>query len=208
LRRCASICVWPQRLSAIELMCYPSCFSEVRRGACPKRNRLCLSRCTPTASGASWVSNCLMVIAMHMSGQSVALQLWPPSIISTNRLRCLGHVGHMEHGGLPHIALFSSLYGVKKRPSRGLPHILWEECVCADLRAIGISAEDWEAECHFQCAWRKRLWDFSHPGAAAAEFACLREKGCASSSTACRLPRPALLWYGSGNLDASTPLMF
>jgi hypothetical protein len=56
-RRCGApgICLWPQRLSAIELMCYPSCFLEVRRGACPKRNRLCLSGCTPAASGASWV---------------------------------------------------------------------------------------------------------------------------------------------------------
>jgi hypothetical protein len=30
---------------------------------------LVLERCTPTASGGSWVSNCLIVIAMHMSGQ-------------------------------------------------------------------------------------------------------------------------------------------
>jgi hypothetical protein len=35
--------------------------------------------------------------------------------------------------------------------------------------------------------------------AAAAEFGCLRNKGCASSSTACRLPRPALLWSESGD---------
>jgi hypothetical protein len=58
------------------------------------------------------------------------------TIISTNRLRWWGHVGRMGHGRLPHIALFSSLYGVKKRPSRGRPRIRWEECVCADLRAI------------------------------------------------------------------------
>jgi hypothetical protein len=70
-------------------------------------------------------------------------------------------VGRMEHGRLPHIALFSSLYGVKKRPSRGRPRLRWEECVCADLRAIGISVEDWEAECQFRFAWRKRLWEFS-----------------------------------------------
>jgi hypothetical protein len=61
--------------------------------------------------------------------------------------------------------------------------------------------------------------------AAAAKFVCLREMGCANSSTACRLSCPARLWYGSGeqppllgatpqphqavaNLDASTPLMF
>jgi hypothetical protein len=65
------------------------------------------------------------------------------TIISTNRLRWLGHVGRMEHGRLPHIALFSSLYGVKKLPSRGRPRIRWEECVCADyLRTTGISVED------------------------------------------------------------------
>jgi hypothetical protein len=33
------------------------------------------------------------------------------TIISTNRLRCLGHVGRMGHGRLPHIALFSTLRG-------------------------------------------------------------------------------------------------
>ena len=33
------------------------------------------------------------------------------AIITTNRLRWLGHVGRMEAGRLPHIALFSSLYG-------------------------------------------------------------------------------------------------
>jgi hypothetical protein len=71
----------------------------------------------------------------------------------------------MEHGRLPHIALFSSFYGMKKRPSRGRPRLKWEECVCADLRAIGIFVEDWDAECQFRCAWRKRLWEFSHPGA-------------------------------------------
>jgi hypothetical protein len=34
--------------------------------------------------------------------------------------------------------------------------------------------------------------------AAAASVVCLREKGFASSSTACRLSRPALVWYRSG----------
>jgi hypothetical protein len=79
------------------------------------------------------------------------------TIISTNRLRWLGHVGRMEHGKLPHIALFTSFYGVKKRPSRGRHRFMWEECVCADLRTIGTSVEDWEAECQFRCAWRKTL---------------------------------------------------
>ena len=74
-------------------------------------------------------------------------------------------MGRMEHGRLPHVALFSSLHGVNKRPSRGRPRIRWEECVCADLRAIGIPVEDWVDECQLRCAWRKRLWEFSHPGA-------------------------------------------
>jgi hypothetical protein len=50
-----------------------------------------------------------------------------------------------------------TVWWVKKWPSRGRPRI---RCVCADLRAMGISVEDWEAECQFRCAWRKRFWEF------------------------------------------------
>jgi hypothetical protein len=150
------------------------------------------------------------------------------TIISTNRLRWLGHVGRMGHGRLPHIALFSSLYGVKKRPSRGRPRLRWEECVCADLRTIGISVEDWEAECQFRCAWRKRLWEFSHPGAEQQQQHNLRVSGRRGLQAAAQHadyhalpfsgmdqgnslpyweppPNPTRLWL---NLDASTPPMF
>jgi hypothetical protein len=85
-----------------------------------------------------------------------------------NRLRWLGHVGRMEHGRLPHTVLFSSLYGVKMRLfSRGSPCIRWEECVCADLRAIGIYVENSEAECHtFGVLGERGSGSFlTHPGA-------------------------------------------
>jgi hypothetical protein len=105
----------------------------------------------------------------------------------------------------------------------------WEECVCADLRSIGISVEDWEAECQFRCAWRKRLWEFSHPGAeqqqqqqnlrvsgrrglqAAAQHADYHALPFSGMDQGNSLPywepppNPTRLWL---NLDASTPPMF
>ena len=149
------------------------------------------------------------------------------TIISTNRLRWLGHVGRMEHGRLPHVALFSSLYGVKKRPSAGRPRTRWEDCVCADLRATGISEEDWADECQLRCAWRKKLWEFSHPGTEQQQQQRLRVSGRRGGQTAsqhadCHFlpfsdaglgdslpyweppPNPTRLWL---NPDASLPLM-
>ena len=58
--------------------------------------------------------------------------------ITANRLRWLGHVGRMEEGRLPHIALFSSLHGDMTRPV-GRPRHTWEKCVCADLKVLGQS---------------------------------------------------------------------
>ena len=82
--------------------------------------------------------------------------------ITANRLRCLGHVGRMEEGRLPHIALFSSLHGDMTRPV-GRPRHTWEKCVCADLKVLGQDEGSWEASCQIKSAWRKRLWDLTHP---------------------------------------------
>ena len=66
--------------------------------------------------------------------------------ITANRLRWLGHVGRMEEGRLPHIALFSSLHGDMTRPV-GRPRHTWEKCVCADLKVLGQDEGSWEASC-------------------------------------------------------------
>ena len=86
------------------------------------------------------------------------------AMITTNRLRWLGHVGRMEAGRLPHIALFSSLHGVSTRGRRGAPPLRWDKCVLNDLGVVGVSEEDWEGKCQLKCVWRKMLWEFSHPG--------------------------------------------
>jgi len=83
-------------------------------------------------------------------------------ITAAYRLRWLGHVGRMESGRLPHIALFSSLYGVGKRP-RGRPPTRWEDCVRSDLvERLGIQEGDWLDHCSIRSAWRGRLWGLSH----------------------------------------------
>lgn len=73
-------------------------------------------------------------------------------------------MGRMERGRLPHVALFSSLHKVFKRAKRGRPPIKWEGCVCADLKQLGISAEEWEDACQLRSAWRGRLRQLTHPG--------------------------------------------
>ena len=58
-------------------------------------------------------------------------------ITAANRLRWLGHVGRMEEGRVPHIALFCSLHGKMTRKV-GRPRNTWEKCVCADLKVLGV----------------------------------------------------------------------
>ena len=52
--------------------------------------------------------------------------------ITAARLRWFGHIMRMEHGRLPHIALFSTLWG-KSRP-RGRPPMRWTTLVSRDLQ--------------------------------------------------------------------------
>ena len=101
-------------------------------------------------------------------------------IITANRLRWLGHVGRMEPGRLPHIALFSSRclpHGVRTRAKAGRPRLRWEDCVLQDLAAVGVQEEDWEAECQLKCVWRRKLWEFSHPTGVAASKGAFRASG-------------------------------
>ena len=62
--------------------------------------------------------------------------------ITAHRLRWLGHVGRMEEGRLPHIAMFSSLHGDVRRKV-GRPRHTWEKCVCADLEVLGEDEVTW-----------------------------------------------------------------
>ena len=41
--------------------------------------------------------------------------------------------------------------------------LAWEKCVCADLKVLGQDEGSWEASCQIKSAWRKRLWDLTHP---------------------------------------------
>ena len=88
------------------------------------------------------------------------------AILRAYRLRWLGHVCRMDEGRLPRIALFSSLFGVKKRAKRGKPPTRWEDCVRADLQALGFEGQEWEDMCQLRSVWRKKLWPLTHPGAA------------------------------------------
>jgi hypothetical protein len=124
------------------------------------------------------------------------------SLITANRLRWLGHVGRMEHGRLPHIALFSSLYGVKKRAKRGRPPLRWEVCANADLKVIGIGDGEWEAACQIRCAWRKRLWELTHPGQAS--YQQLRPSGRRGKQDATQYADRYALPFS--DLDASSSL--
>ena len=45
----------------------------------------------------------------------------------------------------------------------GRPRNSWENCVCADLKVLGQDEGSWEASCQIKSAWRKRLWDLTHP---------------------------------------------
>ena len=35
--------------------------------------------------------------------------------------------------------------------------------MCADLEVLGEGEGSWEASCQIKSAWRKRLWDLTHP---------------------------------------------
>ena len=118
--------------------------------------------------------------------------------ITANRLRWLGHVGRMEEGRLPHIALFSSLHGDMTRPV-GRPRHTWEKCVCADLKVLGQDEGSWEASCQIKSAWRKRLWDLTHPWESQRLVRCRRRTKQAIDKHVERYVLPFSGWEDGGS---------
>ena len=118
--------------------------------------------------------------------------------ITANRLRWLGHVGRMEEGMLPHIALFSSLHGDMTRPV-GRPRHTWEKCVCADLKVLGQDEGSWEASCQIKSAWRKRLWDLTHPWESQRLVRCRRRTKQAIDKHVERYVMPFSGWEDGGS---------
>jgi hypothetical protein len=118
--------------------------------------------------------------------------------ITANRLRWLGHVGCLDKGRLPHVALFSSLYGEMKG-TVGRPRLTWEKCVSADLKVLGKDEGSWEAYCQIRCAWRKRLWDLTHPWGSPCSARCEGRKKQAIQKHAERHVVPFSGWDGGGS---------
>ena len=125
--------------------------------------------------------------------ESMGLQL-----LLTAAARRLGHVGRMEEGRLPHIALFSSLHGDMTRPV-GRPRHTWEKCVCADLKVLGQDEGSWEASCQIKSAWRKRLWDLTHPWESQRLVRCRRRTKQAIDKHVERYVMPFSGWEDGGS---------
>jgi endonuclease/exonuclease/phosphatase family metal-dependent hydrolase len=126
------------------------------------------------------------------------------SILSSYRLRWLGHVGRMEPGRLPHIALFSSLHGVTKRPV-GAPPKRWEKCVCDDLAGLHIPCDQWLDECSIRSAWRRKLWQMVNPQQA--QRSRVRVSGRPSVAEAQAEAHMVPFWDPGANED-DTPLPY
>ena len=71
-------------------------------------------------------------------------------ILIARRLQWLGHLARMDPSRLPKQLLFGEF--VKKRPSHGVKR-RWRDVVVADLRAVGISEEEW-----YQLAQERKAW--------------------------------------------------
>lgn len=89
--------------------------------------------------------------------------------LSAARLRWLGHVVRMDEGRIPHVALFSSLHGVTKRP-RGRPPVRWQDCVHNDLQQLGLphQMDGLRGYCLMRGAWRSMVYRVTHPDAVGA----------------------------------------
>lgn len=87
---------------------------------------------------------------VHIRAQSLAAIL-----TAYCRLRWSSHVGRIEQGRLPQIALYSSLHHVFKLAKRGRP--LGGRTVCFARKQLGSSAKEWEDACQLRSAWRGRL---------------------------------------------------
>ena len=84
--------------------------------------------------------------------------------ITAARLRWFGHILRMEHGRIPHIALFSTLWG-KSRP-RGRPPMRWTTLVSRDLQQQQMPTNMHELlpHCEMRACWRSMVYKITHPG--------------------------------------------
>ncbi len=85
--------------------------------------------------------------------------------ITANRLRWFGHMLRMEHGRVPHIALFSSVWQ-KSRPV-GRPPTRWTSLVLKDLKQqqLPTSMHDLLPYCELRAYWRSMVYIITHPDA-------------------------------------------
>lgn len=95
------------------------------------------------------------------------------------RLRWLGHVVRMDEGRMPHVVLFSGLYGAK-RPT-GRPPMRWETRVRRDLLQLGLptTLSELSDHCVMRGPWRSMVYRLTHPGAPVGSWQrshCARER--------------------------------
>jgi len=83
--------------------------------------------------------------------------------ISAARLRWFGHIVRMEHGRIPHIALFSTI-PEKSRPV-GKPPQRWIKNVLQDLQKQGLptSMHELMPYCEMRGWWRSMVYKITHP---------------------------------------------
>jgi hypothetical protein len=83
--------------------------------------------------------------------------------ISAARLRWFGHIVRMEHGRIPHIALFSTI-PEKSRP-RGRPPQRWISNVLQDLQQHNLptSMHELTPYCEMRGWWRSMVYKITHP---------------------------------------------
>ena len=78
-----------------------------------------------------------------------------PALLTTKRLRWLGHVRRMEDGRIPKDVLYGEL-ARGKRPN-GRPLLRFEDACSRDMRTSNISIDDWENIAENRVNWRKSI---------------------------------------------------
>jgi len=106
---------------------------------CRQENRLIAFhfRCLRSILGVSWRDHVPNSTILHLTG-SYDLT----TIIRQRRLRCLGHVHHMEDGRLPKDILYSEFYNAPCRTGR--PKLRYKDVIKRDIAGFHISPQSWE----------------------------------------------------------------